>query len=83
MSNIKAYKIDWIDSCSSNVEWSLIKDFEGDIEPVRITTYGVIIQKTKECITVAQNYSANPEQVSSLMTIPKGCIKKIVELKDE
>ena len=60
-----------------------IENFEGDIEPIRITTYGVIIQRTKECITVAQNYSTYPRQVSSLMTIPKGCIKKIVELKDK
>ena len=83
MSNIKAYRIEWIDSCSSNMRWSLIENFEGDIEPIRITTYGVIIQRTKECITVAQNYSTYPRQVSSLMTIPKGCIKKIVELKDK
>ena len=80
---MKAVRIDWIDSCSSDMQWRLMKELEGDIEPIRITTYGVVIQKTKECITVAQNYSTSPEQVSSLMTIPRGCIKKIIELKNE
>lgn len=74
-----ALKIKWIDSCASNTNWSLIDEFEGDIEPIEIISYGILIQETNDCITIAQNYGLNPKQCCSLMTIPKGCIKtKIV-----
>lgn len=74
-------KIEWIDSCVSNTEWSLVKEFEGEIEPIKIISYGVLIQETEDCITIAQNFGLNPAQCCSLMTIPKGCIKKITTIE--
>lgn len=68
-------KIEWIDSCASNISWTLISELEGDIEPIRIISFGVLIQETDDCVTIAQNYGLNPLQCCSLMTIPKGCIK--------
>lgn len=77
---MKVVKIDWIDSCASNLRWILSEELEETIEPIIITTYGIVIQETDKVITVAQNYGHNPEQVCSLMTIPKGCIQSIKEI---
>lgn len=77
---MKAVKIKWIDSCASNMEWTFPTDLEREVQPIHITTYGVIVQDNDDTLVVAQNYGTNPEQFCSLMTIPKGCIKEIVEL---
>ena len=78
---MKAVKVEWIDSCSSNQNWILMEELNGDVEPIKITTYGVLIQETDTCYTIAQNYGVEPEQVCNFMTIPKGCVTKITELK--
>lgn len=83
---MKIVKVEWIDSCASNISWSLVDEFNGDIEPIRIISFGILLQETNDCITIAQNYGLNPKQVCNLMTIPRGCIKKITdveELKEE
>ena len=77
---MKLVKIEWIDSCSSNTEWMLLSDIDEDIQPIRITTVGFLMQETGECVTVAQNYGVEPEQACNFMTIPKGCILKIDEI---
>lgn len=64
------------------MEWTILADLEGDIEPIKIFSFGALIQETKDTITIAQNYGINPEQVCSLMTIPKGCIKKITDIEE-
>ena len=74
--DMEVLKIIWIDSCASNMNWTLMDELDGDIEPIKITSYGVLIQETEECVTIAQNYGENPNQCCSLMTIPKGCIKE-------
>ena len=73
---MEVLKVRWIDSCASNMNWTLLNEFDGDIEPIKIVSYGVLIQETEDCITIAQNYGENPEQCCSLITIPKGCIKE-------
>ena len=77
---MKVVRIDWIDSCASNLSWVFLEDLKENVEPIIITTYGVVFQETDKVITVAQNYGYNPEQVCSLMTIPKGCIQSIKEI---
>jgi len=62
------------------MNWALLEEFDGDIEPIRITSLGFVVQETTECVTIAQNYCSDPEQVSSLMTIPNGCIKQMTVL---
>lgn len=80
----KSVKVQWIDSCASNMGWTLLNNdgiFDGDVEPIKITTYGVVIQETDDFIIVAQNIGKDPKQVCSLMTIPKGCIKFCIEIE--
>ena len=73
---MEVLKVRWIDSCASNMNWTLMNELDGDIEPIKIISFGVLIQETEDCITIAQNYGENPEQCCSLITIPKGCIKE-------
>ena len=77
---MKAVKIKWIDSCASNMGWTFPADLEGEVQPIHIITYGVIVQDNDDTLVIAQNYGTDPEQFCSLMTIPKGCIKEIVEI---
>ena len=78
---MREVKVKWIDSTASNLGWTLLSELEGEVQPIHITTYGVIIQDNEDVIVVAQNIGTNQEQCCSLMTIPKGCIKEIIELR--
>lgn len=78
----KIVKIKWIDSAASDLQWMFLSDIPEDIDIVRIISFGVVVKETDEFITIAQNYGFNPEQCSSLMTIPKGCIKSIDVIGD-
>ena len=73
---MKVFKVEWIDSCASDFHWQLIEDLDEVIEPINIISYGVLVRESKDSITIAQNYGLNPLQCCSLMTIPRGCIKK-------
>ena len=77
---MKVGRIDWIDSCASDLSWTFLEDLKENIGPIIITTYGIVLQETDKVITVAQNYGYNHEQVCSLMTIPKGSIQSIKEI---
>ena len=59
-----------------------VSNLPEDFEPVKIVSFGVVIKETDEYISIAQNYGTNPEQCCSLMTIPKGCIKKIRTIEE-
>ena len=74
---MKILKVRWIDSCASNLNWTLKDELDGDIKPIEILSFGVLIQDSDDVITLAQNYGIDPEQYCSLMTIPKGCIKDV------
>lgn len=81
---MKIVKVTWIDSCNSNMDWLLVADIKNweDIEPIRIYTYGAMVQEDENYVVVAQNYGRDPEQCSNLTSIPKGCIKEIQELEE-
>ena len=74
---MKIVKVDWIDSCASNIEWVMLEDVKNwkDVEPIKIITFGALVQEDENYIVVAQNYGRNPEQCCNFMSIPKGCIK--------
>lgn len=79
---MKVKKIEWIDSCASNILWTLMTELEGEIQPIHIISYGVLLQDNEKTITIAQNYGINPLQACSFMTIPKGCIEEITDIDE-
>ena len=71
-------KIFWLAGCNSDMNW--IRAEKVEVEPMLIETFGVIIQETEDFIAIAQNYCNDPVQYSNITTIPKGCIKEILQL---
>lgn len=77
---LEVKKVVWIDSCASNSYWCF-EDGIKEAEPIEIASYGVLVKESDEYIVLAQNFGVNPRQVCNLMTIPKGCIKEIINLE--
>lgn len=80
---MRIVKVEWIDSTASNLSWLMMEDVRnwGDIEPMAIYTYGALVQEDSNYIVVAQSYGKDPEQCCLLMSIPKGCIRKITDIE--
>ena len=78
---MKILKVIWKDSCNSHLNWTLSNELEqDDLSPIQIVSLGILIRDCSDYIVLAQNYGFKPEQMCSLMTIPRGCIKEIQEL---
>lgn len=71
-------KVEWIDSCASDMNWVFAEDLS--LSPIRIVSFGVLVSETDDYVSLAQNYGMNPKQYCNIMTIPKGCITKRVVL---
>ena len=78
---MKVVKVLWVDSCNSNMNWTVAEDIE--IEPMYIDSFGVVVKDTDEFLAIAQNYGDNPEQYSNITTIPKGCIKEVFVIHED
>ena len=79
---MKAVKVLWVDSCNSNINWTVAEEIE--IKPIYIDSFGVVVKDTDEFLAIAQNYSDKPEQYySNIMTIPKGCIKEVFVIHED
>lgn len=78
---MKVVKVLWIDSCNSNMNWTVAEDIE--VEPMCIDSFGVVVKDTDEFLAIAQNYGDNPEQYSNITTIPKGCIKEVFVIHED
>lgn len=68
--------ITWIDSASSH-DWEYEDTIS--IEPMKITTVGVIVQDKKDYIVVSSSFGGNG-CYNSPMAIPKAVIEKIEDL---
>jgi hypothetical protein len=72
----KLVKVEWKDAFESN-GWSYDLD---EMVPADCSTIGYLIQDLETHITVAS--STADHGVCNCMTIPKGCIVKITDLKE-
>jgi len=78
MKERKILLIRWHDATSYGEEWQS----NGKFKPVDTLTVGFLMKETKKRITVCQSYADN-KQINQVLTIPRGCILSIVELKYE
>lgn len=84
---MKVVKVQWIDSCSGDCYWTMLKDFQPTI--VHPVTYGLIIHEDEKTVSIAQTYAMTDgvvDQINGVMTIPKIAIVKmdiIDEIKEE
>lgn len=76
----KPYEVKWVDSCGTPAGWVGLDDEVGyPTDIMRVTTYGTIINKSKDAIVIAQSYNeGNNEnimkQAMGIVTIPIACI---------
>ncbi|MDD5510860.1 MAG: hypothetical protein PHI12_08620 [Dehalococcoidales bacterium] len=73
----KIVKVEWKDAFETN-GWSY--DLS-EMVPADCVTIGYLIQDCETHITIAS--STNDAGVCNCMTIPRGCIVKITELKED
>ena len=78
---MKVVKVLCVDSCNSNLNWTVAEDIE--VKLICIDSYGVVVKDTDEFLAIAQNYGGIPEQYSNIMTIPKGCIKEVFVIHED
>ena len=81
----KLVRVEWVDSSTSS-SWILLEDFkDGEYDPIKIVSYGIIVKETDDYLVIAQNYGLNPPQICNTTAIPKGCIikQKIIESEDK
>ena len=69
-------RVDWQDSC----EWNGWRDDTKDMKPSNCTTIGFMRSDCKNHVIIASSQSDHSH--CSHMVIPRGCIKKITDLKD-
>lgn len=69
--------IDWVDSCSSH-QWLGLKEY--DNKPVEIRSVGWLIADEFHAKTIVGSLSKT--RCCSDMTIPSGCIKRMVHIRE-
>jgi hypothetical protein len=75
---MKIVMVEWIDSCTHKDGRWIDKCNIKDLETAGGCSVGVMVKENNKQITIAQ--SMGDYEASGLMSIPKGCIKKITQL---
>ena len=75
---MKVLVVDWLDALSWGGSWAK-KDKQ---EMSHCRSYGFLLEETKEAITLVQTIGFGGEHLNGV-TIPKGCIVKRREIKDD
>ena len=70
--------IEWVDS-TTTARWQDTRDIR--TTPSRCATVGFLVHSTKDAITLAQSLDRDGGDVNATMTIPRGCIKSIRNVK--
>jgi len=77
---IKQVKVDWIDSMSGDSNWHLLSETI-DLKPLKIRTFGFLVEDNDDYICVAQSYATEYPQYCNTISIPKKTIVKITEIR--
>ena len=75
---MKLVLIQWEDAFAHSVDW-VPHDSVTEAIPIKCITCGVLSRETDDFVTV--HLSHNAHNYSQALTIPKGCIKKMWQLK--
>ncbi len=77
---MRELRVEWIDSASCT-GWLERPDVE-NFNPVKIVSCGFMVNETENSLVLAQSCGDDPEQYENLISIPKGCIKRIEYIGD-
>ena len=80
MKKDKRVQVNWCDSTSRGrwVESGIAQGYRA----ASIRTVGLLVKRTKHEVVVALNIDEDGD-VSDVITIPRGCIRSITELRDK
>ena len=75
-------KVHWLDSIQDISGWVDINDYDFDFheKSMSMETIGYCIKSTDNAIFIAQSIGNN--QVASVVSIPSGCIRSIIKIKE-
>jgi hypothetical protein len=76
-------KIDWVDSLSDESGWTSLENYDYDDLYLNLIhqSVGYLIRESNKAITVAHSIRGNKTFMLGVITIPKGCIKRITKIK--
>lgn len=74
-----AVVVDWIDASSESQSWKSVNDVKRHYE-YKVRSVGLLISEYKEGVVIATNDCAEGD-VSCLMRIPRGVIRRIRRLR--
>lgn len=76
-------EIDWADSLSDESGWESLENYDYDdlYSNIAHKSAGYLIRESQEAITLAHSIRNNKTFMLGVITIPKGCIKKIIKIK--
>ena len=72
--------VEWVDSTIWGQKWLCIDEAK-EMNLNNCRAVGYITRKDKDKIVLAQSMCVEDNSVINLLAIPKGCIKKITEVK--
>ena len=82
MQTLPKVKVHWVDSIQDISGWVDLSeyDFEAHEKSMSMETIGYCIKSTDNAIFIAQ--SVGNDKVASVVSIPSGCIRSIIKIKE-
>lgn len=77
MDHLRPHLVEWYDACDAYPAWTCEHESGG---PALCRSVGFVIEWTDDHLTLATSASADGD-VSGGVVIPRGCVRKIVELQ--
>jgi hypothetical protein len=81
LDELKMVRVDWLDAMSDDNTWQELDDLSKQtLKPV--TCVGWILAETKENIILVSSFDEDAQMGGGGCTIPKTCVERIVQLKE-
>ena len=81
LADMKMVRVDWLDAMSDDNTWQEISELtKQTLKPV--TSVGWILTENKDNIILVSSFDEDAQMGGGGCTIPKACVKRIVQLKE-
>jgi hypothetical protein len=81
LADMKMVRVDWLDAMSDDNTWQEISELtKQTLKPV--TSVGWILTENKDNIILISSFDEDAQMGGGGCTIPKTCVKRIVQLKE-
>jgi hypothetical protein len=81
LADMKMVRVDWLDAMSDDNTWQELDELaKQTLKPV--TSVGWILTENKDNIILVSSFDEDAQMGGGGCTIPKTCVKRIVQLKE-